>query len=117
MLLWLGEWLTQWHSGFGVVGYLSLRSIFSVITALVVSMVLGPVVIRKLHQYQIGQAIREVGPKSHLSKAGTPTMGGVLILLSIAVSTLLWGNLENRFVWVVLVLTLMFGAIGWVDDY
>ncbi len=117
MLLWLGEWLTQWHSGFGVVGYLSLRSIFAVITALVVSMVLGPVVIRKLREYQIGQAIRDVGPKSHLSKAGTPTMGGVLILVSIALSTLLWGNLENRFVWVVLLLTLTFGAIGWVDDY
>ncbi|WP_369855011.1 phospho-N-acetylmuramoyl-pentapeptide-transferase [Candidatus Thalassolituus haligoni] len=117
MLLWLGEWLTQWHSGFGVVGYLSLRSIFAVITALVVSMVLGPVVIRKLREYQIGQAIRDVGPKSHLSKAGTPTMGGVLILVSIALSTLLWGNLENRFVWVVLLVTLLFGAIGWVDDY
>lgn len=117
MLLWLGDWLAQYHSGFGVVNYLTLRAILAVITALMVSLLLGPVVIRKLREYQIGQAIRELGPKSHLSKAGTPTMGGVLILLSIAVSTLLWGNLENRFVWVVLLVTLVFGAIGWVDDY
>ena len=112
MLLWLGDWLSQYYSGFGVVNYLTLRAILAVITALMVALILGPVVIRKLREYQIGQAIREVGPKSHLSKAGTPTMGGVLILLSIAVSTLLWGNLENRFVWVVLLVTLSFGAIG-----
>ncbi len=117
MLLWLGEWLAQYHSGFGVVTYLTLRAIFSVGTALAVALILGPVVIRKLREYQIGQAIREVGPKSHLSKAGTPTMGGALILLSIALSTLLWGDLENRYVWLVLILTLAFGAIGWVDDY
>ncbi len=117
MLLWLAEWLTQFHSGFGVVSYLTLRAIFSVVTALVVSLILGPVVIRKLQEYQIGQAIREVGPKSHLSKAGTPTMGGVLILLSIVVSTLLWGDLENRFVWVAVLVIVFFGAIGWVDDY
>ncbi len=117
MLLWLGEWLAQYHSGFGVVTYLTLRAIFSVGTALAVALILGPVVIRKLREYQIGQAIREVGPKSHLSKAGTPTMGGALILLSIALSTLLWGDLENRYVWLVLLVTLAFGAIGWVDDY
>ena len=117
MLLWLAEWLTQFHSGFGVVSYLTLRAIFSVVTALVVSLILGPVVIRKLREYQIGQAIRDVGPKSHLSKAGTPTMGGVLILLSIVVSTLLWGDLENRFVWVAILVIVFFGAIGWVDDY
>lgn len=117
MFLWLAEWLTQIHSGFGVVNYLSLRAIFGVITALLVSMILGPIVIRKLREYQIGQAIREVGPKSHMSKAGTPTMGGVLILVAIAVTTLLWGNLENRFVWIALGLTLLYGAIGWVDDY
>jgi phospho-N-acetylmuramoyl-pentapeptide-transferase len=117
MLLWLGEWLAQFESGFSVVSYLTLRAIFSVITALLVSLLLGPWVIRKLREYQIGQAIREVGPKSHLSKAGTPTMGGVLILLSITVSTLLWGDLDNRFVWLVLLVTLLFGAIGWVDDY
>jgi len=117
MLLWLGDWLAQFQSGFGVVNYLTLRAILSVGTALVVSLLLGPVVIRKLREYQIGQAIREVGPKSHLSKAGTPTMGGALILLSITVSTLLWGDLDNHYVWLVLLLTLAFGAIGWVDDY
>ena len=91
---------------------MALRAIFSVVTALVVSLILGPVVIRKLREYQIGQAIRDVGPKSHLSKAGTPTMGGVLILLSIVVSTLLWGDLENRFVWVAILVIVFFGAIG-----
>ncbi|MFY9179904.1 MAG: phospho-N-acetylmuramoyl-pentapeptide-transferase, partial [Venatoribacter sp.] len=117
MLLWLGNWLVQFHTGFGVINYLTLRAIFSVITALGLALWLGPWLIRKLREMQIGQAIREVGPKSHLSKAGTPTMGGVLILLSLFVSTLLWGNLESRYVWVVLLTTLGFAAIGWVDDY
>jgi phospho-N-acetylmuramoyl-pentapeptide-transferase len=117
MLLLLAEYLTQFHSGFAVVQYLSLRAIFAVITALTVALYLGPKVIRKLREYQIGQAIRDDGPKSHLSKAGTPTMGGVLILLSITVTTLLWGNLENKYVWLTLLVTLAFGAIGWVDDY
>ncbi len=117
MLLWLAEYLTQFHSGFAVVQYLSLRAIFAVITALTVALFLGPKVIRKLRKYQIGQAIRDDGPKSHLSKAGTPTMGGALILLSITVSTLLWGNLENKYVWLTLLVTLAFGVIGWVDDY
>lgn len=117
MLLWLADWLSQYHSGFSVVQYLSLRAIFGVITALAVSLLLGPTLIRKLREYQIGQAIREVGPKSHLSKAGTPTMGGALILLSITVSTLLWGDLENKYVWLTLLVTLAYGAIGWVDDY
>lgn len=117
MLLWLADYLSQYHTGFAVVQYLSLRAIFAVITALTVALFLGPKVIRKLRQYQIGQAIREDGPKSHLSKAGTPTMGGVLILLSISVSTLLWGNLENKYVWLTLLTTLAFGVIGWVDDY
>lgn len=117
MLLWLSDWLAQYHSGFTVVQYLSLRAIFGVITALAVSLLLGPTLIRKLREYQIGQAIREVGPKSHLSKAGTPTMGGALILLSISVSTLLWGDLENKYVWLTLLVTLAYGAIGWVDDY
>jgi phospho-N-acetylmuramoyl-pentapeptide-transferase len=117
MLLWLAEYLTQFHTGFAVVQYLSLRAIFAVITALTVALFLGPKVIRKLREYQIGQTIRDDGPKSHLSKAGTPTMGGALILLSITVSTLLWGNLENKYVWLTLLVTLAFGAIGWVDDY
>ena len=117
MLLWLAEYLTQFHTGFAVVQYLSLRAIFAVITALTVALFLGPKVIRKLREYQIGQSIRDDGPKSHLSKAGTPTMGGALILLSITVSTLLWGNLENKYVWLTLLVTLAFGVIGWVDDY
>ena len=117
MLLWLAEYLTQFHTGFAVVQYLSLRAIFAVITALAVALFLGPKVIRKLRQYQIGQSIRNDGPKSHLSKAGTPTMGGALILLSITISTLLWGNLENKYVWLTLLVTLAFGVIGWVDDY
>jgi phospho-N-acetylmuramoyl-pentapeptide-transferase len=117
MLLLLAEYLSQFHTGFAVVQYLSLRAIFAVITALTVALFLGPKVIRKLREYQIGQAIREDGPKSHLSKAGTPTMGGALILLSITVTTLLWGNLENKYVWLTLLVTLAFGAIGWVDDY
>lgn len=117
MLLWLADWLSQFHSGFLVIQYLSLRAIFGVITALAFSMMLGPSLIKRLREYQIGQAIREEGPKSHLSKAGTPTMGGALILLSIGISTLLWGDLENRYVWVTLLVTLSFGAIGWVDDY
>lgn len=117
MLLWLAEYLTQFHKGFAVVQYLSLRGIFAVITALTVALFLGPKVIRKLREYQIGQSVRQDGPKSHLSKAGTPTMGGALILLSITVTTLLWGNLENKYVWLTLLVTLAFGAIGWVDDY
>jgi phospho-N-acetylmuramoyl-pentapeptide-transferase len=117
MLLWLAEYLTQYHSGFAVVQYLSLRAIFAVITALSVALFLGPKVIRKLRKYQIGQTIRDDGPKSHLSKAGTPTMGGALILLSITVSTLLWGDLENKYVWLTLLVTLAFGVIGWIDDY
>lgn len=117
MLLWLAEYLTQFHSGFAVVQYLSLRAIFAVITALTVALFLGPRVIRKLREYQIGQSIRDDGPKSHLSKAGTPTMGGALILLSITVTTLLWGNLGNKYVWLTLLVTLAFGVIGWVDDY
>jgi phospho-N-acetylmuramoyl-pentapeptide-transferase len=117
MLFWLAEYLTQYNSGFAVVQYLSLRAIFAVITALAVALFLGPKVIRKLHKYQIGQTIRDDGPKSHLSKAGTPTMGGALILLSITVSTLLWGDLENKYVWLTLLVTLAFGVIGWIDDY
>lgn len=117
MLLWLADYLSQFHTGFAVVQYLSLRAIFAVITALSVALFLGPKVIRKLREYQIGQTIRDDGPKSHLSKAGTPTMGGALILLSITISTLLWGNLENKYVWLTLLVTLAFGVIGWIDDY
>ncbi len=117
MLLWLAEYLQQYYSGFNVFNYLTLRAILSVITALLISLIIGPIMIRKLAHYQIGQTVRNDGPQTHLSKAGTPTMGGALILVAIALSTLLWGDLENRHVWVVLLTTLAFGVIGWVDDY
>jgi phospho-N-acetylmuramoyl-pentapeptide-transferase len=117
MLLWLADYLSEFYSPFSVVKYLTLRGIFSVITALVICWVLGPRVIRLLNSLQMGQAIRSDGPQSHLSKAGTPTMGGALILLAIFISTLLWANLENQYVWVVLGVTFSFGLIGWVDDY
>ena len=117
MLLWLAEYLSQFESGFLVVQYLTLRAIFSVLTALFVAFVVGPVMIDKLRHYQVGQAIREDGPKSHLSKAGTPTMGGALILVAITFSTLLWADLDNRFVWITLGVLVVFGAVGWVDDW
>ena len=117
MLLWLAEYLTQFHAGFLVVQYLTLRAIFSVLTALVICFVVGPVMIDRLRFYQVGQAIRDDGPKSHLSKAGTPTMGGALILVAIVLATLLWADLENRFVWITLGVLFIFGAVGWVDDW
>lgn len=117
MLLWLADYLAQFHSGFSVVHYLTLRAILSVLTALSLSLILGPWVIRRLSFYQIGQMVRDDGPQSHLSKAGTPTMGGVLILLAIMLSTILWSDLSNRYVWVVLFSAMAFGAIGWMDDY
>ncbi|MCI0507699.1 MAG: phospho-N-acetylmuramoyl-pentapeptide-transferase [Gammaproteobacteria bacterium] len=117
MLLYLTNYLTQLHSGFGVFQYLTLRAILGILTALAISFIVGPVMIRKLSHYQIGQHVRSDGPQAHLSKAGTPTMGGALILVAVTISTLLWSDLSNRYVWVVLVVTLLFGAVGWVDDY
>ena len=117
MLVWLSEYLAQFYSPISVFQYLTLRGIFSVITALIISWILGPIIITKLNHLQMGQAIREDGPQSHLSKAGTPTMGGVLILLAIFISSVLWADLSNRYVWIVLLTILGFGIIGWVDDY
>ncbi|MCG8670181.1 MAG: phospho-N-acetylmuramoyl-pentapeptide-transferase [Pseudomonadales bacterium] len=117
MLLWLAEYLAQYASVFNVFQYLTFRGILGVLTALVIAFIVGPYMIEKLSYHQIGQAIRDDGPQSHLSKAGTPTMGGALILVAISVSTLLWADLSNRYVWVVLIVTLVFGAVGWVDDY
>ena len=117
MLLYLTEYLTQFHSGFGVFQYLTLRAILGALTALLLSLLLGPYIIRKLSHHQVGQFVRDDGPQSHLSKAGTPTMGGALILAAIIVTTLLWADLSNRYIWVVLAVTTIFGAIGWVDDY
>ena len=117
MLLWLAQYLQQFHSGFAVFQYLTLRGILGVLTALVIALLLGPWMIRTLQTRQIGQSVRNDGPQSHLSKKGTPTMGGALILVAIALSTLLWADLGNLYVWVVLGVTISFGAIGWVDDY
>ncbi len=117
MLIWLAEYLTRFHTGFNVFSYLTMRAILGALTALVLSFAIGPYLIQKLSLRRVGQPIRRLGPESHLPKAGTPTMGGALILLAIAVSTLLWSNLGNRFVWIVLLGTLVFGAIGFVDDY
>ena len=117
MLIWVSEFLTSYFSGFNVFSYLTMRAILAALTALVLSFVFGPSVIRRLTVRRIGQPIREVGPESHLPKAGTPTMGGALILIAIASSTLLWADLQNRFVWIVLCATLAFGVIGFVDDY
>jgi phospho-N-acetylmuramoyl-pentapeptide-transferase len=117
MLLELSQWLAQDVRAFNVFSYITLRAVMATLTALAISLVAGPLVIRKLAAYRIGQAVRDDGPKSHLTKAGTPTMGGALILVSIGITTLLWSDLSNRFVWIVLVVTLGFGIIGWVDDY
>ncbi len=117
MLLALTQWLAQDVRAFNVFQYITLRAVLATLTALAISLLAGPLVIRKLATYKIGQAVRDDGPQSHLTKAGTPTMGGALVLLSILITTLLWGDLTNRFVWVVLVVTFGFGAIGWVDDY
>jgi phospho-N-acetylmuramoyl-pentapeptide-transferase len=117
MLLWLAEYLSDFYKPFSVVQYLTLRGIFAVLTALLISLIAGPKVIRLLNRLQMGQAIRSDGPKSHLEKAGTPTMGGSLILIAIFVSAFLWSDLSNRYVWVVMAVTFFFGLIGWVDDY
>ncbi len=117
MLLELARWLEGFYSGFNVFQYLTFRAILGALTALGISLWVGPGVIRRLVQHQVGQQIRTDGPESHLSKAGTPTMGGGLILLSLAVSTLLWSDLGSRHVWVLLLVTLAFGLIGGVDDF
>lgn len=117
MLYHLAELLKTHISGFNVFGYLTVRAILGVLTALVFSFVLGPVLIRKLHDFKFGQVVRELGPKSHQAKTGTPTMGGVLILAAISVATLLWADLTNRFVWFALIVTIAFGLVGFADDY
>jgi phospho-N-acetylmuramoyl-pentapeptide-transferase len=117
MLLELARLLAQDIKGFNVFNYITLRAVLATLTALIISFIVGPKMIKKLTQYKVGQAVRDDGPQTHLIKAGTPTMGGALILVAIALSTLLWADLHNRFIWVVLVTTLGFGAIGWVDDY
>jgi phospho-N-acetylmuramoyl-pentapeptide-transferase len=117
VLLMLTQWLAQDIRTFNVFGYITLRAVLATLTALVISFVVGPVTIRKLTAYKIGQSVRDDGPQSHLIKAGTPTMGGALTLVSITITIILWGDLTNRFVWVVMAVTLGFGVIGWIDDY
>jgi len=117
MLLALAQWLQNDASFLRVFSYLTFRAVMATITALMIGLISGPWVIRKLTQLKVGQAVRTNGPQSHLIKSGTPTMGGVLILIGIAVSTLLWADLTNRFIWIVLLVTFGYGVIGWVDDY
>jgi phospho-N-acetylmuramoyl-pentapeptide-transferase len=120
MLLNLAQWLQSVSPEFGffrVFQYLTFRAVMAALTALLMGLIAGPPVIRRLTELKIGQQVRAYGMETHLSKSGTPTMGGVLILLCIAISTLLWADLTNRFVWIVLLVTLGFGAIGWVDDW
>jgi len=117
VLYYLFDVLAEDISFFNVFRYLTMRGILGVITALTITLVIGPSMIRWLSHYQIGQTVRDDGPETHLKKAGTPTMGGALILVSIGISTLLWADLTNRFVWIVLLTTMAFGVIGWVDDY
>ena len=117
MLLYLADYLMTFDAGFRVFHYLTFRAILGALTALGFSFIIGPVMIRKLTNRKIGQSVRTDGPKSHFDKAGTPTMGGTLILVAVAVSTLLWSNLSNRYVWVILLVTMGFGVIGFVDDY
>ena len=117
MLYSLFDYLTQFYSGFNLFQYLTFRTILGVLTALIISLLVGPAMIRHLSRYNIGQNVRDDGPESHFSKAGTPTMGGALILVAIVVSSLLWSDLSSRFVWVVILVTMGFGLIGWVDDY
>jgi phospho-N-acetylmuramoyl-pentapeptide-transferase len=120
MLLSLAQWLQTLSPEFGffrVFQYLTFRAVMAALTALLIGLVAGPRVIRRLTELKIGQPVRGYGLQTHLAKSGTPTMGGVLILLAIGISTLLWFDLSNRFVWIVLLVTLGFGAIGWVDDW
>ena len=117
MLFHFAEYLQQYYSGFNVFNYLTLRAILGVLTALLISFVIGPYMIKKLSILKIGQTVRDDGPETHFSKAGTPTMGGTLILIAVTVATLLWADLGNRYIWVVIAVLASFGIIGWVDDY
>ncbi len=117
MLLELAQWLARDFRGVNVFNYITLRAVLATMTALTISFVFGPMVIRWLTAKKIGQSVRTDGPQTHLVKAGTPTMGGALILLSLGVSTLLWADLSNRFVWIILIVTFGYGAVGWVDDW
>ena len=116
MLVYLFEYLEQFNSSFNMFGYLTLRSILGVLTALIICFITGPVMIKRLTDHSIKQTIRDNGPQTHHLKAGTPTMGGVFLLLGVLVSTLLWGDLSNRYIWIVCFVTFFYGAIGAFDD-
>jgi phospho-N-acetylmuramoyl-pentapeptide-transferase len=117
MLLVITQWIAQDIRAFNVFSYITLRTMLAALTALVISFIVGPAMIRKLTVYKIGQSVRNDGPQTHLVKAGTPTMGGALILVAIMITTLLWADLSNHYIWTVLLTTLGFGIIGWIDDY
>ncbi len=117
MLLELAQWLAKDIRAFNVFGYITLRAVLACLTALVITFLIGPTLIRRLTAYKVGQAVRDDGPRSHLTKAGTPTMGGALMLASITITVLLWADLQSRLIWIVLWVMLAFGAIGWIDDY
>ncbi len=117
MMLLIAEWLSFVDEGFGVLRYITLRTIFAAITALLVCLLYGPLLIAWLTRARIGQSIRDDGPQTHLEKAGTPTMGGAMIIVAVTLSTLLWSDLSVRQVWIVLFVTIGFGVVGWVDDY
>lgn len=117
MLLYLAELLKEHISGFNVLTYLTMRAVLGILTALIFSFVFGPILIERLYRFKFGQPVRSDGPQTHLKKTGTPTMGGVLILAAVSISTLLWANLSNRFVWFALIVMLAFGAVGFADDY
>lgn len=117
MLLGLSGWLANYFHFFHVFQYLTLRAILGTLTALALALILGPMIIRQLSSHRVGQVVRDDGPQSHLSKAGTPTMGGTLVLISILLSTLLWADLSSSYIWLVLIVTMGFGAIGYWDDY
>ena len=117
MLYWLAEKLAPHYSGFNVFSYLTLRAILAVASSLLISLLIGPGMIRWLSRYQVGQQVRDDGPQTHLKKAGTPTMGGTLIIVSIVIATLLWADLHNRYVWIVTGVLLLCGLVGFYDDY
>lgn len=117
MMLLIGQWLTELDTGFGVLQYITVRAIFAALTALLICLLVGPSLIRWLTAAKIGQSVRNDGPQTHLVKAGTPTMGGAMIIVAVSLSTLLWSDLAVRQVWIVLFVSIGFGAIGWVDDY
>ena len=117
MLLWLAQYFQQDLGPLRVFNFITFRAVFATLTALTIGLVAGPAVIRMLTRLKVGQAVRQDGPQTHLKKTGTPTMGGVLILIAIGVATLLWADLSNRFIWPVLIVTLGYGAVGWADDY